>query len=281
MIETPFLARQERFPVVGSTNDVVRRWLDDGEPEVCLAVADEQSAGRGREGRTWSAPAGRALLLSIGFRPSWLEPDRVWRLAATVSMAMADAAEEAAYLADRAVRLKWPNDLVIEDPIAGPPGSEATPLRAIRPRKLAGVLGETEGLGGPDPKAVIGIGVNADWPAAEFPPDLAADMTSLREASGGRPVELSALLDAFLSRLEFRIEALRAGRFDVGDYVDRQLTNGRPVRLIGHDGAATTVRALRVDAVTGALVVEDDAAPHGERSVFSGEIRHLRLGEAV
>ena len=268
MIETPFLARQERFAVVGSTNDVVRHWLDDGEPEVCLAVADEQSAGRGRAGRTWSAPPGRALLLSLGFRPTWLEPDRVWRLAATVSLAMADAAEEAAFLADRSVRLKWPNDLVIEGEAGGV-------------RKVAGVLGETDGLGGPDPKAVVGIGVNADWPADDFPPQLAADMTSLREASGGRPVELAALLDAFLSRLEFRVEALRAGRFDVGDYVDRQLTNGRLVRLIGHDGVATTVRALRVDAVTGALIIEDDAAPAGERGLFSGEIRHLRLDEAV
>ena len=93
MIQTPFLARQERFDVVGSTNDVVRGWLADGVAEVCLAVADEQSAGRGREGRTWTAPAGRALLLSLGFRPTWLAPERVWRLAAVTSLAMADAGE--------------------------------------------------------------------------------------------------------------------------------------------------------------------------------------------
>ena len=60
---TGFLARQEQFAVVGSTNDVVRGWLAAGTPEVCLAVADEQTAGRGREGRTWVAPAGDALLL--------------------------------------------------------------------------------------------------------------------------------------------------------------------------------------------------------------------------
>ena len=90
---TGFLARQEQFAVVGSTNDVVRDWLAAGTPEVCLAVADEQTAGRGREGRTWVAPAGGALLLSLGFRPTWLAPDRVWRLAATASLAMAEAAE--------------------------------------------------------------------------------------------------------------------------------------------------------------------------------------------
>ena len=74
---TEFIARQERFAVVGSTNDVVRGWLAEGTPEVCLAVADEQTAGRGREGRTWVAPAGGALLLSLGFRPTWLAPDQV------------------------------------------------------------------------------------------------------------------------------------------------------------------------------------------------------------
>jgi BirA family biotin operon repressor/biotin-[acetyl-CoA-carboxylase] ligase len=267
MIETPFLARQERFAVVGSTNDVVRGWLDAGEPEVCLAIADEQTAGRGREGRTWSAPAGRGLLLSLGFRPTWLEPDRVWRLAATVAMAMADAAEEVAFLADRAVRLKWPNDLVIEGEAGG------------GVRKLAGVLGETEGLGTPDPRAIVGIGINADWPPAEFPAELVGTMTSLREASGGRPVDLPGLLDGFLSRLEFRIEALRTGRFDVADYVDRQLTNGRLVRLTGHHGTSEVVRALRVDAVTGALIVEDVTRTAGERPIYSGEIQHLRLEE--
>jgi hypothetical protein len=95
-VTPPFLSRQERFAVVGSTNDVVRGWLAEGTPEVCLAVADEQTAGRGRNGRSWQAPPGAALLLSLGFRPDWLEPEQVWRLATTVSLAMADAAEEVA-----------------------------------------------------------------------------------------------------------------------------------------------------------------------------------------
>src|SRR5207344_2593285 len=95
-----FLARSERFEVVGSTNDVVHSWLADGTPEVCLAVAGEQTAGRGREGRAWLAPHGAALLLSVGFRPTWLAPDSAWRLAAIVSLAMADAAEASVGLAD-------------------------------------------------------------------------------------------------------------------------------------------------------------------------------------
>jgi BirA family biotin operon repressor/biotin-[acetyl-CoA-carboxylase] ligase len=273
-----FLSRQERFPLVGSTNDVVRDWLAAGTPEVCLALADEQSAGRGREGRTWTAPAGAALLLSLGFRPGWLDPDRVWRLAATVSLAMADAAEEVAGLPDGAIRLKWPNDMVIET------AGFAVPVAPERPdgvRKVAGVLGETDGLGTDDPRAVIGIGVNTDWAATDFPEDLRETMTSLREASHGRPIDHVALLDAFLGRLEVRVEALRGGRFDVADWTARQLTTGRAVDLVAPDGSVQNVRALGVDAASGGLVVADPAAPAGERTVVVGEVRHVRLAAAA
>jgi BirA family biotin operon repressor/biotin-[acetyl-CoA-carboxylase] ligase len=256
-----FLAHRERFAVVGSTNDVVRGWLADGTPEVCLAVADEQTAGRGREGRTWRAPAGAALLLSLGFRPDWIAAAQVWRLAATVSLAMADAAEATAGLPNGAIRLKWPNDLVIE--------SDGV-------RKLAGVLGETDGLGGLAPRAVIGLGLNTNWPRDDFPPDLAGTMTSLREASVS-PIDHEGLLDGFLGRLEMRIEALRDGRFDETGWAERQLTTGRDVELIAPDGAVTTVRALNVDEVTGALIVADPHAPNGERHLVVGEIRHVRL----
>lgn len=273
-----FLARQERFAVVGSTNDVVRDWLASGTPEVCLAVADEQSAGRGRDGRRWTAPAGSALLLSLGFRPTWLPAERVWRLAATVSLAMADAAEEVAGLPDGAIRLKWPNDLVAETVGAAIPVPPQAPTDV---RKLAGVLGETAGLGGHDPRVVVGLGLNTDWATGDFPAELASTMTSLRGASHGRPIDHVALLDAFLGRLEVRIEALRGGRFDVADWTSRQLTTGRDVILVAPDGAVRTVRALGVDAASGALVVEDATAVDGERLVVVGEIRHVRLAGAA
>ena len=134
-----FLSRQERFPVVGSTNDVVGAWLAAGTPEVCFALADEQTAGRGRDGRSWIAPPGPALLASLGFRPTWLPPGRAWQIVARVSLAMADAAEEVAGLRDGAIRLKWPNDLVVEEdaPEAPVPGIGGGPIR-----KLGGVLGD-------------------------------------------------------------------------------------------------------------------------------------------
>jgi BirA family biotin operon repressor/biotin-[acetyl-CoA-carboxylase] ligase len=280
-------ARVEWFTRVGSTNDVVREWLAAGEPEVCLAVADEQVAGRGRHGRTWAAPPGVALLASLGFRPSWLAPERTWSLAATVAIAMCDAAEEVAGLPEGAIRLKWPNDLVVETGgpralLVGVPDAAAAATRLAAPlelRKLAGVLGESEGLGTADPRVVVGIGINADWAATTFPPDLAASMTSLREASGGRPIDGQRLLTAFRDRLEARIAALRTGYFDLATWTARQATTGRLVVLDAMDGgtADLPVRALGVDAASGALVVEDATAPGTERLVHAGEVVRVRL----
>ena len=283
------LSRVERFPSIGSTNDVVRGWLAGGTPEVCLAVADEQTAGRGRHGRTWTAPPGAALLLSLGFRPVWLAADRTWRLPATVALAMGDAAEDAAGLPVGSVRLKWPNDLVIETGgpkalLIGDLTPDAAAARLAAPldlRKLAGVLGETEGLGTDDPRLVVGIGVNAGWRRAEFPPELASTMTSLHDASDGRPIDREALLDAFLDRLEARLDALRSGYFDIAGWTERQATTGRLVTLESGDGSTSApVLALGVDAGSGGLVVEDPDADGGERLVHAGEVVRVRLAAA-
>lgn len=263
MVEQPFLSRQERFPLVESTNDVVRAWLAEGTPEVCLAVADEQSAGRGRDGRTWQAPSGAALLLSLGFRPAWLAPERTWRLAAAASLAMAQAAEDVAELKTGTIRLKWPNDLVVEADNGW--------------LKLGGLLGETDGLGTDDPRVVIGIGINAEWAAADFPPGLDGSMTSLREISG-RSIDRTHLLAAFTGLFEAGVGALRNDGFDSAIWAARQLANDRPVRLERPDGSFEIVIARGVDGGTGALVVEDSAGRR--RHVLSGEIRHLRLAEA-
>jgi BirA family transcriptional regulator, biotin operon repressor / biotin---[acetyl-CoA-carboxylase] ligase len=258
-VAPPFLSRREHFDVVGSTNDVVRGWLAEGTPEVCVAFADRQTAGRGRNGRPWLAPAGSALLVSLGFRPTWSRPERV-----------------------------WPNDLYVgmsgrsADTRRSEGGGDAPASHSPEePRKLAGVLGETDGLGGSDPRAVIGIGVNADWPADTFPPELAGAMTSLRELAHGRPIDPALLLDVFLSRLEVRIDALRSGRFDVAEWTDRQLTTGREIELEQPDGRRRRHLALAVDAESGGLVVEDPDATSGERILHVGEVRQVRLAHGA
>lgn len=227
---------------------------------MAVAVAERQSAGRGRRGREWQAPSGAALLLSIGFRPAALLARHAWRLAATVSLAMLDAAEEAAGLKDDTLWLKWPNDIVADAPDG-------------RLVKVAGVLGESAVEGERVTTAVVGIGVNADWAAADFPPELAASMSSLREVAGGRPVDRDQLLDAFLARLEPRYDALRSGRFDAGGWSRRQRTTGRRVEIDIGDRLVGGV-ATGVDPESGALLI-DSAGQAGV--IDSGEVVRCRI----
>jgi BirA family biotin operon repressor/biotin-[acetyl-CoA-carboxylase] ligase len=255
-----FPSRLERFESIDSTQRVVREWLDAGTPEVAVAVADYQTAGRGRQGREWSAPPGAALMLSVGFRPSRVHARQAWRLPATVSLAMLDAAEEAAGLKDETLRLKWPNDIV----------AESADGRLV---KIAGVLGESVLTADRVDSAVVGIGVNADWPAELFPVDLALSMSSLRELSGGRPIDRDTVLDAFLSRLEPRYEALARGHFDAGSWSQHQVTTGRQAEVDLGDRVVVGL-AEGVDPDTGALVlrVGDDRL-----AIDSGEVVRCRV----
>jgi biotin-(acetyl-CoA carboxylase) ligase len=212
----------------------------------------------------------------------------VWRLAAVVSLAMADAAEAVAGLAVGRLRLKWPNDIVVgvgsgargAGGASGAGGAGGAAGAAGGLRKVAGVLGETEGVGTADQLAIVGIGINADWPRSSFPVELADSMTSLREVSGGRPIDADELLEAFLLRVEPRVVALRDGHFDVAGWHDRQVTTGRTVRLERSGWEAEEVLAVGVDGATGALLVEDPAAPGVDREVLAGEVVHVRLAAA-
>jgi BirA family biotin operon repressor/biotin-[acetyl-CoA-carboxylase] ligase len=267
--EHSWLSRLEWLDRVGSTNDVVMGWLRGGTREVCVAIADEQSAGRGRSGRRWTAPAGAAILASVGFTPSWLPPERAWQLAAIVSIAMAEACERVTGAPSRTIRLKWPNDLVVRFTASG------------QVRKLAGVLGETADHPDAGRIAVVGIGVNADWARVAFPPELAPSMTSLRELvdtdAGNHPaIDREALVDGFLAQLDPLVALLRSGVFPAGSWQGRQLTNGLLVRLEWPDGTAETVEAVDVDPESGALLVRDPGRGTARR-VSVGEIRHLRL----
>jgi BirA family biotin operon repressor/biotin-[acetyl-CoA-carboxylase] ligase len=257
-----FLSRIERFDVVPSTNDVVAAWLADGVPEVALAITDHQTAGRGRGDRTWIAPPGAALLLSLGFRPPALPAAAGWRLGAVVAVSMAEATESVTGLPDGSIGLKWPNDLVAVTP------------HDDEPRKLAGILGEATLDDGRVVSAVVGIGLDCDWAAADFPPGLADRMTSLREISGRR-VDREAILIEFLESLDRRYRALRRGDFDAAGWAARQRTTGR--RLVVDTGdASVRGTGAGVDPGTGALLVD---TAEGTVAVATGDVVSCRFAE--
>jgi len=166
-----------------STNAEALRLAAAGATAGTVVVADTQSAGRGRLDRTWWSEPGSALLASWILRPS-LDPERLPLLALLAGVAAARATSVAGSVG---VRLKWPNDLVVDD------------------RKLGGILSESDGRGA----VVIGVGVNVRQ--TEFPPDIAAIATSVVASGGRAPARawlLAALLSSFGARMNAPQEAL-------------------------------------------------------------------------
>jgi BirA family biotin operon repressor/biotin-[acetyl-CoA-carboxylase] ligase len=214
-----------------------------------VVVADHQTAGRGRLGRTWSAERGTALLVSVLLRPP-LPMEDVPVVLMAAGLAACDAVEAAAGFRPG---LKWPNDLVVAD------------------RKLAGLL--TESTGGTEPGIVLGLGVNVR-PGA-YPAELADQATSC-EHEAGRPVDRTDLLVELLTALERRYStALAPGgrQLTLKAYRADSATLGRRVRVDLTVGAPIEGEATRV-ADDGRLVVIDDSGV--EHSVHVGDVVHLR-----
>ena len=234
------------YAEVGSTNDVAATLADRGEPEGTVVIADAQSAGRGRHGRTWASPPGAGLYMSIVIRPA---PHAVSLLTIGAGVALADGIQAATGLHPH---LKWPNDVYIGG------------------RKLAGILAEAGTSKDGGPHVVLGCGVNL-MPAA-YPPDVAARATSI-ESELGRPIDRGLLLVECLAALHLRYRELqsRASEAVIARWRDRAVsTFGRRVEW---DVAGVTRHGVAEDIdETGALLVRDGAA---QARVISGEVRWL------
>ncbi|HZU74655.1 MAG TPA: biotin--[acetyl-CoA-carboxylase] ligase [Acidimicrobiales bacterium] len=235
------------FPEIGSTNTYLLEEARQGAPEGVVALAGVQTAGRGRLGRTWVAPPGSSLLLSILLRPA-LSVERLHLVNAAVAMATADACLQAAGVEPE---LKWPNDLLV--------GS----------RKLAGVLAELETTAG-SLAVVVGVGLNVNWPT-ELPAELAEVATSLNHVCGAE-VDRAQVLVALLLALEDRYAALVGDPARVAsEYRSRCSTIGRTVR-VDLAGESFTGTALDVSD-DGHLIVDVGACM---RQVTAGDVVHLR-----
>lgn len=176
------------FPSTGSTNDVAAALAREGAPEGTVVIAEEQTRGRGRLGRTWLAPAGSCLLLSIVFRPS-LPTAESFRLTMLASLAAAIAVERVSGVVPS---IKWPNDLLVGH------------------RKLAGILSEGSAVDERLEYAVVGIGLNVNFEPAAFPE--IADVATSLQAEAGREVSRLAVLQALLTEVEARYDTLHAAR---------------------------------------------------------------------
>jgi BirA family biotin operon repressor/biotin-[acetyl-CoA-carboxylase] ligase len=234
---------------LGSTNEEALRRAAEGAPEGLVIVAGQQTAGRGRLGRSWWDAPGASLLFSIVLRPS-IEVAR-WPL---LGIAMACAvAETGAEAANAALEVKWPNDVLH----AG--------------RKLCGVLAESRVPSPGSPALVVGAGINVNQREGEFPEEFRARATSLRIAAGGAVIDPQVLLAATLGRYQRYLDTARnEGSQALRRAVDARLpARGTAVRvLVGDRRLAGTIDEI-TDA--GALRLRLDA-DGSVTTVTAGEI---------
>lgn len=243
------------FDEVGSTNTEALRWAGEDAPQGAVVVADHQTAGRGRWGRSWSSAPGKLLQFSVVLRPA-LPLERSGLITTALGVACAEGIEAASGLA---TTIKWPNDV------------------RVNGRKLCGILVETHVAGSRLQAAVAGVGVNVGWSPDEVPHELRGAATSIAVEGPGIAIERVALLASILDALERRVLALHGGAPGLIEAASqRSDVLGTEVRVRLSDGAEITGTAERLTE-TGALLIH---APDGVRTINVGEVEQLRPRQA-
>jgi BirA family biotin operon repressor/biotin-[acetyl-CoA-carboxylase] ligase len=248
--------RVQVVETTGSTNaDVVAGVVADpaGWPHLALELTTDQRAGRGRLDRTWTAPPGTALAVSVVVVvPALPVVSRGWiPLMAGAAMTRAVAAQLRG--TPHTTGLKWPNDVLVDG------------------AKICGILAEAV-PGQPD-VVVIGAGVNTSMSPADLPVATATSFAAI-----GREVDDDALLEAYLTALDEQLAALAVAAGDaaaagvLGEIEALCTTIGSDVRVALPDGATLAGRAQRLDAAGRLVVVAGDV----ETAVSAGDVVHVR-----
>lgn len=245
----------EFHPEIGSTNDRARAAVAEPGGDGRAVVADLQTAGRGRRGRGWVSPSGVNLMVSVGLRPR-LAASRAGLLGIVSAVAVRDAS--ASLLPDDVLRVKWPNDVVAADG-----------------RKVAGLLVETAVSGDRLGEAIVGMGINVNWPAAEMPPELAGRAVSLCDLAG-RPLDRVELLRRLLPALDRELTALEGGESPLERLATVSALDGRQVTVdTGSEQVDGRVAGIVED---GQLLLD---TPDGRRAIAVGEVVSVRETVAV
>jgi len=250
-LATRWLAREIHWlEVTDSTNRVALERARQGAPHGLAVVAEAQTAGRGRLGRSFFSPPGVNLYTSIVLRPT-LSTAEAPSLILAAAVAVAEAVEEEPGLRSR-VSLKWPNDVQVDG------------------LKVAGILMEIAAEAAALAFGVLGIGVNLNVDPAEFPAEFRARATSLR-AFRGRPVDRVAFAQRLYAALERVLDLHAAGGFAAvrPAYEARFRMAGKPVRVVEVGGGELRGVVCGIDA-DGALEVErEDGA---RQRVVAGDV---------
>ncbi len=246
-LETSLVGRKIcTFGILKSTNDHAWRLADEGAPEGTVVIAEEQTAGRGRFGRSWSSPPGMGIWCSIIFRPG-LFPWEAPRMTMMAALAAARAIRASTGLV---VSLKWPNDVLIEG------------------RKICGILTELSADTDAVRFVITGIGLNVHQHEDDFPAALRDKATSLRMASDV-PVSRIQVIRSLLSETEKAYLLMNTSGFAAlrREIVSLSCVVGRAVS-VRQRNRLYRGKVLDIDE-TGGLVLE----------LAGGRIEHIISGE--
>jgi BirA family biotin operon repressor/biotin-[acetyl-CoA-carboxylase] ligase len=242
--------RIEMHEQVGSTNDLAREAGRRGEPEGLLILAEEQTQGRGRLGRTWVAPPHTSILGSLLLRPRF-SAQHAFHLTMAAALAIHDTCAMGDFAAfGMSPSIKWPNDVLVNG------------------RKIAGVLSESEFSGGDWDFAVVGFGINANSDPEDLGPVQIPATSFAREM--GSAIDRVLLLSRVLMFFEDAYLQLQNGqhRFVYERWTRALETVGRPVR-VQEAGGMVEGTAVGVDP-DGALLVR--TASGERRRVLAGDV---------
>ncbi len=248
-LTTEVLGRRDYFyyASVDSTNKQARILASEGYPEGTIVVADMQTEGRGRRGRNWYSPAGQGMYMSLILRPQ-MPLKEISRISLMIAVALAETLQEEL---DLPARIKWPNDILINN------------------KKIAGILSEVITDMDRIEYIVVGIGLNINNPENNFPDDFRTDPTSVL-AEKKQPVLRVKLMQRLLARLEHHYFMLQRGNFAETLATGKRLSMviGQKVSLETSQGLVT---GLAVDIDDDGFLLVDDGAG-GLHTVISGEI---------
>ena len=234
-LPTQALGKPLKFvPTTRSTNDLALEAARAGAAHGTVYIADQQTGGRGRSGRSWHSPANRGILMSLIIRPRAIAPSDLGWIPLLAGLACARALRESAGVS---ATIKWPNDVVL-------PGDETPGWR-----KLGGILCESSLTPGAPTQnfVVIGIGLNVNHVVEDFPPHAKAPPTSIRLETG-KEANRRSILAALLCELEASLHLLETphGREQLQASVDAALkswwTSDRLLNLNPQAGDASDVR---------------------------------------
>jgi BirA family biotin operon repressor/biotin-[acetyl-CoA-carboxylase] ligase len=241
------------YEEIGSTNDRAKELAEEGAEHGEVVVAEAQSAGRGRRGRSWASPSRKNLYFSVVLRPD-LPPARAPELTLVASLAICDALRHAGVDAG----IKWPNDLLASG------------------RKIGGILTELAAEADRVHWVVIGVGVNVNARPEDFPEELRGGATSVL-VERGEPAPRALFAAACLTELEAWLDRHAEDGFaPVRDaWRARSVTLGREVSVAAH-GREIVGTAEDIDEA-GALLVR---GPSGLERISAGDVTHLRARTA-